>query len=227
MESQGSPALFTQMSQVEDSLPDASQAPQWAAFMRMAKRKGLAWVEGLLKEAEEDDSGVICEAPLSEVESQEAGPTRFSKRAKKQTSKEFPPDPPAAKSRAVIAQTEPPPKHALPGALPGVSSGKSRAVSAQIEPPPRNSLPGVAQAASKELVPVQPVYATREDLARQSDSLKEFMRELIGAMVPPTQTDKTAGTPEDNSGGGEGGGLCVGHSAGGGIAFCDVARTSD
>ncbi|XP_078503379.1 uncharacterized protein LOC144762124 isoform X2 [Lissotriton helveticus] len=145
MDSQGSPSLFSQMSPVEDSLPDTSQDALWAALMPFAKTKGLAWVKGILNLHEQEDSGVVVNGPVPEQQTNtDSGPSR-QKWPRRLANKDMPAEPLAPRG---IAQ--PTPREVTPSSWPGsgarVDSADPQVVlpSAPVPPPPITAAPMVS-----------------------------------------------------------------------------------
>lgn len=94
MDSQGSPPLFSQTTTVGDSQHGSSQDADWAAFMQMAKAKGLDWAKGILNGQEPVDSGVVVANPgVEQPVEMYVGPSR-PKRARR-LNKDFPAEVPA------------------------------------------------------------------------------------------------------------------------------------
>lgn len=82
------------MSQVEDSLPGTSQDAQMAALMELVRAKGVAWATERLTADCPPDSGIVTSIPPSGQDPEEETGGARTKRVRRATNKDFPPNPP-------------------------------------------------------------------------------------------------------------------------------------
>lgn len=154
------PPLFTQTSQVEDSMPESSQDAQWAAFLALAKTKGLARASALLSASEPMDSGIVADVTCTEQDLSPETSSGRPKRLRKLTNKDFPPDPPPCKTR-----TQPPHRDAVLQ---------------------QNLATSVGPATPQDSSATAGSFATREDLGKMMDTLRDFMAEVRAGHQGPS-----------------------------------------